>query len=182
MCRSVLLEDDKNKRLVLGNHIRKNEYRKTGNGQMIWNLEDEMAGWIIALISGALMSLQGIFNTEVTKQTSIWVSAGWVQFTAFVTCLIFWLFGGRQAVAPLFSIRPWYLLAGGVMGAFITWTVIRSMAMLKPAQATLIIVVAQIVVSYLVELAGMFGVEKAEFEWKKLLGAAVAILGILIFK
>ncbi|MDO4295433.1 MAG: DMT family transporter [bacterium] len=141
-----------------------------------------MAGWIIALISGTLMSLQGVFNTEVTKQTSIWLSAGWVQLTAFLTCVVFWLFGDRQTVSLLFAVRPWYLLAGGLMGAFITWTVIKSMAALKPAQATLIIVVAQIVVSYLVELMGLFGVDKAEFQWKKVLGAAVAVLGIFIFK
>ena len=36
-------------------------------------------GFIIALLSGALMSIQGVFNTEVTKQTSVWVAAGWVQ-------------------------------------------------------------------------------------------------------
>ena len=35
-----------------------------------------MIGILIALISGALMSIQGVFNTEVTKQTSIWVSSG----------------------------------------------------------------------------------------------------------
>lgn len=29
-----------------------------------------MWGFIVALISGALMSIQGVFNTEVTKQTS----------------------------------------------------------------------------------------------------------------
>ena len=34
-----------------------------------------MWGFIIALVSGALMSIQGVFNTEVTKQTSIWVSS-----------------------------------------------------------------------------------------------------------
>lgn len=51
-----------------------------------------MWGIVIALVSGALMSLQGIFNTEVTKQTSIWVSAGWVQFTALITCILFWFF------------------------------------------------------------------------------------------
>ena len=33
---------------------------------MIW-------GFVIALISGALMSIQGVLNTEVTKQTGIWV-------------------------------------------------------------------------------------------------------------
>ena len=36
-------------------------------------------GFVIALLSGALMSIQGVFNTEVTKQTSVWVAAGWVQ-------------------------------------------------------------------------------------------------------
>ena len=34
-----------------------------------------MIGFFIALLSGALMSLQGVFNTEVTKQSSVWVSA-----------------------------------------------------------------------------------------------------------
>ena len=42
-----------------------------------------MWGFIAALVSGALMSIQGVFNTEVTKQTSLWVSTGWVQLSAF---------------------------------------------------------------------------------------------------
>ena len=37
---------------------------------------DFMWGFLIALVSGALMSIQGVLNTEVTKQTGIWVSAG----------------------------------------------------------------------------------------------------------
>ena len=43
-----------------------------------------MWGFFTALISGALMSIQGVFNTEVTKQTSLWVSTGWVQLSAFM--------------------------------------------------------------------------------------------------
>ena len=74
------------------------------------------------------------------------------------------------------------MLLGGVMGAFITWTVIKSMDGLGPAKATLLIVVTQILVAYGIELFGMFGVEKAGFEWKKLLGAALAIVGIVIFR
>ena len=45
-----------------------------------------MIGFIIALISGALMSVQGVFNTQVTKTTGMWVSNGWVQFTALLVC------------------------------------------------------------------------------------------------
>ena len=31
-----------------------------------------MLGILVAAISGAIMSVQGVFNAEVTKQTSIW--------------------------------------------------------------------------------------------------------------
>lgn len=139
-------------------------------------------GWIIALISGALMSIQGVFNTEVTKQSSIWAAAGWVQLTAFLTCVILYFCTGRGEILGMFSVDKKYMLLGGVMGAFITWTVIKSMDGLGPAKATLLIVVTQILVSYLVEVFGMFGVDKAGFEWKKLIGAAIAIAGIVVFR
>lgn len=75
-----------------------------------------MTGWIIALLSGALMSVQGVFNTEVTKQTGVWVAAGWVQATALLTCVVIWLFTGRQPVSGLMGVTPKYVLAGGVIG------------------------------------------------------------------
>ena len=41
-----------------------------------------MWGMIVGVISGALMSIQGVFNTGVTKQAGLWVTAGFVQLTA----------------------------------------------------------------------------------------------------
>lgn len=141
-----------------------------------------MWGILTALLSGALMSVQGVFNTEVTRQTGVWVSAGWVQLTAFVTCAAAWLLSGRQSVGSLLAVEPKYMLAGGILGAFITYTVIRSMESLGPARAALLIVVSQILVAYGIELFGLFGVEQAAFAWRKALGAAVAIAGIIIFR
>ena len=68
------------------------------------------------------------------------------------------------------------------MGALITYTVIRSMDNLGPAMAVLIIVITQLLVAYLIEVFGLFGVEKVGFEWKKLLGMIVAVAGVWIFK
>lgn len=141
-----------------------------------------MWGFLIALLSGALMSIQGVFNTEVTKQTSVWVSAGWVQLTAFLTCLVIWTFTGRPSIGGLWQVQPKYVLLGGIFGAFITYTVIKSMETLGPAKAALLIVVAQIIIAYGIELFGLFGVEKADFEWKKAIGALIAIAGIVIFR
>ena len=141
-----------------------------------------MAGIIIALASGILMSVQGVFNTQVTKQTSLWVSAGWVQLTALIVCIAAWLFTGRQEIAALFQVTPRYVLLGGVIGAAITVTVIQSMSALGPAKAAMLIVIAQLAVAWLIELFGIFGMEKQPFEWRKLLGMLIAIAGIVIFK
>lgn len=141
-----------------------------------------MWGFLAALISGALMSIQGIFNTEVTKQSSLWVSTGWVQFSAFAVCVAAWLFTGRQSVSALWQVENKYTLLGGVIGAFITITVIQSMGALGPAKAAMLIVISQLIVAYLIELMGLFGVDKEPFEWRKVLGMLIAIAGIVIFK
>lgn len=141
-----------------------------------------MIGWLIALISGALMSIQGVFNTEVTKQTSIWVANGWVQLTAFLICVIGWFITGRPEINGLWQMDQKYMLLGGVMGAGITWTVIQSMDQLGPAKAVMIIVVSQLLVAYLIEVFGIFGVEKVAFQWRKVFGMGLAIAGIILFK
>lgn len=101
-----------------------------------------MWGFFTALISGALMSIQGVFNTEVTKQTSLWVSTGWVQLSAFMVCVLAWIFTGRQSVSALWQVDNKYTLLGGVIGAFITITVIQSMGALGPAKAAMLIVIS----------------------------------------
>lgn len=141
-----------------------------------------MIGFFIALLSGALMSVQGVFNTQVTKTTGVWVSNGWVQLTAFAVCLSVWLATGRDSVTALGRVEPKYMLLGGVIGAGITWTVIKSIEALGPAKSALLIVIAQLIVSYVIELFGMFGMEKEPIDWRKLGGLALAIVGIAVFQ
>lgn len=141
-----------------------------------------MAGFLIALLSGALMSVQGVFNTQVTKSTGIWVSNGWVQLSAFALCVVVWLATGRESVSTLWEVRPHYMLLGGVIGAGITWTVIQSVSALGPARFALLIVIAQLAVSYLIQLFGLFGMDQEPFSWKKAGGLLLAVAGIMIFQ
>lgn len=141
-----------------------------------------MSGFFIALISGALMSIQGVFNTDVTKQTSLWVATGWVQLSAFVVCVLAWSFTGRESISTLWQVDNKYALLGGVIGAFITVTVVQSMASLGPARAAMLIVISQLAVAYIIELFGMFGMEKQPFEWRKAIGMLIAVGGVVIFK
>ena len=146
--------------------------------------ENGMWGFLIAMISGALMSVQGVFNTGVTKQTGTWITNCFVQLTGFLVCLMLYLFleMGKVPVKGLFKIDNKYMLLGGVIGAFITFTVIKSMSLLGPAKAVLAIVITQVVTAYGIELFGLFGVDKAQFSWHKLVGMLVAVAGLFIFK
>lgn len=128
------------------------------------------------------MSVQGVFNTQVTKTTGVWVSNGWVQFSALMVCLAVWFFTGRDSIAAIGKVEPKYMLLGGVIGAGITWTVIKSIDALGPAKSALLIVIAQLAVSYIIELFGMFGMEKEPFDWRKLGGLVLAVIGITIFQ
>ena len=106
-----------------------------------------------------------------------------MQLTALIVCIAAWLVTGREGqIAGLMRVHPRYMLLGGVIGAFITYTVIIGMNQLGPARAVMLIVAAQLIAAYLIELFGMFGVEKAGFDWLKLLGTALFLAGIIIFK
>lgn len=141
-----------------------------------------MVGLFIAILSGICMSVQGVFNTEVTKQSGLWVTNVFVQASAMLVCFIIWAVSDRSSFAGLLKVEPKYMLLGGAIGAVITFTVIKSMDALGPAKAVMFIVIAQLIAAYVIEIFGWFGVEKQPFEWRKAIGMAVAIAGIIAFK
>lgn len=142
-----------------------------------------MFGFIIAVISGALMSVQGVWNAGVTKQSGIWTAAGFVQLSAFLVCVAAWFITGKEkGIAALLEVSPKYFLLGGVLGAFITFTVIKSVQVLGPAKSAMFIVTAQLLVSYVIELFGLFGTQKVPFSWQKLIAIAITVGGIIWFK
>lgn len=88
----------------------------------------------------------------------------------------------RQNFLLLKEVQPKYFLVSGIIGTGITFTVIKGMELLGPAKAVMIIVISQIFVAYMIEVFGLFGVEKTGFEIKKLVGVIVSIIGVILFK
>ena len=141
-----------------------------------------MLGILIALLAGLLMSVQGVFNTRVMDTSNMWATNSWVHLTGFAASILIWFFSGRENLFSVFNVSNKLYLLGGVIGAFITFTVIKSISTLGPAQATMIILLAQLVTSCLIEAFGIFGTEKICFNWSKLLGVGLMIAGIVLFK
>lgn len=138
-------------------------------------------GSIIAIVSGLLMSIQGVFNTRITEKTGIWLANTTIHLIGLLTALIVLFFARDGHIQGLKSINKFYLLSG-VMGVGIVYSVIVAISKMGPAQATLFILVAQVIGAYCIELFGLFGTEKVDFNWIKILGLMLMISGIIVFK
>lgn len=141
-----------------------------------------MVGIILAIVAGAIMSVQGVFNTRVTESSSIWVTNSFVQITGFLVCIIAWFFTGRHSFYDLLKVDSKWYLTGGILGAFIVFGVVQGMKELGPACTVMLILIAQLIIAYLIELLGVFGTQQVPFEWRKLIGMAIMIAGIIVFR
>ena len=90
--------------------------------------------------------------------------------------------GWEKFYDALTQVPDKWTLLGGVIGAFITVTVIKSMNSLGPAKAAMLIVISQLIIAYVIELLGWFGVEKQPLTMRKVAGMAIAIIGVVIFE
>ena len=139
-------------------------------------------GITFALLAGLLMSVQGVFNTRVMESSSMWSANIWIQLSALIVTIIIWLAFDTKNIFSVFSVSNKLYLLGGVIGAIITFTVIKSIGKLGPAEATMLILIAQVTVAYAIEFFALFGTDKGTFEISKLIGLIIMIAGIIIFK
>ena len=75
---------------------------------------------------------------------------GFDQFcavTALLVCLVIWYFADGKSFMTLTQVPDKWTLLGGVIGAFITVTVIKSMNSLGPAKAAMLIVISQLIIA-----------------------------------
>jgi transporter family-2 protein len=138
-------------------------------------------GMFIAIFSGLLMSVQGVFNTRLTEKTGIWFTNSLIHAVGFLVAISVFLFVRDGSLSGLRSVNKLYLL-GGVLGAGIVYSVVIAISKLGPAQATMLILFSQVIASYAIEFFGLFDTEKVGFVWQKAAGVFVMICGILLFE
>lgn len=140
-----------------------------------------MIGIIIAIISGAAMSIQGVFNTRVSDKIGLWETNTIVQGSAFILTLILMFTVGKGSFQELKSTNKIYLL-GGIIGVIITYTVMKTIGNLGPTYGISIILVSQLATAAIIDCFGLCGTEKLSFSWNEFIGLFVMIAGIIIFK
>jgi transporter family-2 protein len=138
-------------------------------------------GIFFSAVAGSLMSIQGVFNTRVSEKIGQWQTNILVQAIGLLSAIAaLFIFRGGD-FSRLKEVNKLYLL-GGVIGAAITFSVIRGMSSLGPTLAVLAILIAQLVTASLFDFFGLCGTERLDFHFTKILGVIIMITGIIIFK
>lgn len=136
---------------------------------------------LFAIISGAAMSLQGVFNTKLGEKICLWETTVLVQGIALISALIVSFIFGKGNYRELQNTNKLYLL-GGILGIIITFTVMKSISGMGATCGIAIILVSQLLTAALINAFGLFGSEKISFGFKEILGIAIMIVGIVVFK
>ncbi|MGI6038081.1 MAG: DMT family transporter [Limnochordia bacterium] len=132
----------------------------------------------IALGAGALMAIQGTFNSSLGKVIGFLESIFIVQLTGFalVSILLYLLQLGDGDLGKAGE-APWYLFLGGVIGVVIVYGVVVAIDKVGVTAATTAIIVGQVSTAAIVDHWGLFGLEQVPFTWLKFLGFILLVIG-----
>ncbi|WP_045516704.1 DMT family transporter [Neobacillus niacini] len=138
-------------------------------------------GLLFAVLAGALVSLQNIFNSKIDEHAGSWTTTTLVLCLGFVASFtIGFLFEGKQLFI-LQNMKPWYWFSG-LIGVGVVTCIVQGIRLLGPTYAISIILTSQLGIALLWDTFGWLGIEKVPFTFQQLIGVLVIVAGILIFK
>ena len=140
-----------------------------------------MLAILYAIISGISMTLQGVFNTKLEEKLGTWETNLVAQATALLITVIIVFFFGKGNLKAIKDVNKIYLLTG-LLGVIIIFTVMKSIGSMGATCGIAIILVAQLSSAGLIDAFGLFGSERITFGSKEIIGIAIMIIGIVIFK
>ncbi|WP_175987153.1 DMT family transporter [Bacillus sp. Marseille-Q1617] len=140
-----------------------------------------MIGVILAVIAGILISLQNVFNARVSEKTGPWATTSLVLGLGLVCSLPVFYGIEQRSLFEVGNMNPVFLFSG-VFGVGIVFFLMRGVSLIGPAYAISIALISQIMIAFVINTGGWFGFEAAPLSWEKLLGIALLIGGVLVYK
>ncbi|EPE63356.1 hypothetical protein A6395_09120 [Exiguobacterium sp. SH31] len=137
-------------------------------------------GIIFAVLSGTFIALQGIFNAKLGYAVGAWLSVTIVHFVGLILALGIYAFK-RDADMTAFRRVPWYYSLGGLFGVFVVFGELTAIQQLGVTWAICVLLVAQLIGAFLIDLNGWFGVKKKPVNQGQIMGLALMVVGIGIY-
>ncbi|GED72366.1 hypothetical protein BRE01_60680 [Brevibacillus reuszeri] len=140
-----------------------------------------LAGLLLALMAGSLVSLQNIFNTKVNEHAGTWTTTTIVLGMGFLASFTIGLLIEGGHLFSISRMQPWYWFSG-VIGVGVVISLVQGIRLLGPTYAISIVLTSQLVFALLWDSLGWFGLEQVPFTLKQLAGVLVIVAGVIVFK
>lgn len=123
-----------------------------------------------AAVSGALMAVQGTFNSALSKAVGLLEASFVVHVVGTIVGAVLLLVGLGKGSLRNISDAPWYSYLGGLLGVAIVLLVALAIGRVGVASATTAIIVGQVTTAVIIDLLGWFGTERVPFSSLKFIG------------
>ena len=140
-----------------------------------------MVGILFSLLTGILVSLQVVFNNRVSDKIGLWETTVIVHAVGLIFGIILMAVFGDGNLGKIGEVKKLYLI-GGMFGVIIVYSSMVGIILLGAAFSTSVMLIAQLIVATAIDAFGLFGASRIEFDFTKLLGVLIMIIGIMVFK
>lgn len=140
-----------------------------------------LKGIIFSLLAGIFITLQGIFNTNVSSKAGLWLTTAIVHAIGLMGSVIIYLIVKDGSIKNLFEVNKVYLL-GGLFGVIIVFSVMQGITHVGPTFSVTILLITQLVIALIINTLGLFGIEPVALSLNKIIGVLVMVGGVLIFQ
>lgn len=138
-----------------------------------------MRGIIFAFLAGAFITLQGVANARISQGIGTWQAAAITQFTGFVAALVILMFVRDGKWKRFKQVKPMYLM-GGAFAAIIIFSNVTAIQQIGVTLSVSILMIAQLGLTFLVDINGWFGVEKLKMRLPQFIGIGMMVAGVVI--
>ena len=139
-----------------------------------------MRGSLFAILGGALITLQGLANTQISQDIGTWQTATITQLTGFLMALLIMVFLGEKEKWKSFKrVKPLFLF-GGSLGAIIIYSNVIAIQQTGVTLTISVLLIAQLSLTFLIDRNGWFGVVKQKMRLPQFIAIGIMIAGVFI--
>ncbi|NLY45650.1 MAG: DMT family transporter [Tissierella sp.] len=138
-------------------------------------------GILYSILAGTIVSVQNVFSARVSDKLGMWETTLVVHIVGLIFALIMVFAFGNGNLKNVAEVNKVYLL-GGLLGVLIIFTVANGVTLLGASLSISLMVIAQLFFATIIDTFGLFGTEKISFDITKVIGLAIMVVGVVVFK
>lgn len=141
--------------------------------------EKTMKGILLAIVGGALITLQGVANSQISSDIGTWQAATITQFTGFIVALFVLLLIRDKKFVDVKNVNPIYLTSGA-FGAFIIFCNVTAIHLNGVTFSISTLLIAQLSFTFINDSRGWFGVKKLNMSPSQFFGIGMMMIGVIV--